>query len=149
MTMGAFTLFNTAKLYIGDGTLDLNSNTIKVMALSSAYTPNVATQTIKANIVANEVASGNGYTTGGVTVTPTYTLSGGTATFDTTDPSWTGATAGFGLRYLVWYASGTLNTIVDPIIGYKLVDTTPADVTIGVGVTVNFVLNASGLFTLT
>ena len=50
---------------------------------------------------------------------------------------------------MLFGSSGTLNTIVDPIIGYKLVDTTPADVTIGVGVTVNFVLNASGLFTLT
>jgi len=149
MTMGAFTLFNSAKLYMGDGTLDLNSNTIKCMALTSAYTPDVAAHTIKANIVANEVANGNGYATGGVTTACTYTLSGGTTTFDSADPSWVGATAGFALRYLVWYASGTLNGIIDPLIGYKLVDTTPADVTVGVGVTVSFVINASGLFTIT
>jgi hypothetical protein len=148
MTMGAFTLFNNAKKFLGDGTLDLDTNTIKCMMLTSAFTPNVATQSVKANIVANEVANGNGYLTGGVTVACTWVLAGGTVTFDSADPSWTGATAGFAGRYLVWYASGTLNGQVDPLIGYKLVDTTPADVSVGVGVTVTFNINAAGLFTL-
>ena len=106
MTMGAFTLFNNAKKFLGDGTLDLDTNTIKCMMLTSAFTPNVATQSVKANIVANEVANGNGYLTGGVTVACTWVLAGGTVTFDSADPSWTGATAGFAGRYLVWYASG-------------------------------------------
>lgn len=148
MTMGPFTLYNNAKLWLGDGTLDLNSNTIKCAAYLS--TSNAATLT-HANLAAitNEVANGNGYTTGGVTVACTYNLAGGTATFDSADPSWTGSGAGFAARFLVWYALGTLNGVVNPIIGYKLCDSTPADVSVGAGVTVNFVINASGLFTLT
>lgn len=149
MTMGPFTLFNTTNKYIGDGTLDLDSAVIKCMALTSAFTPNAETQFIKSHIVANEVANGNGYTTGGVTVACTWTRSAKVCTFDSADPAWTGSNAPWGLRYLVWYASGTYNGIVDPLIGYKLVDTTPADVTVAVGSTVTFNINAAGLFTTT
>jgi hypothetical protein len=149
MTMGPFTLFNSANKFIGDGTLDLDTNTIKCMALTSLFTPNAETQSVKANIVANEVANGNGYLTGGVTVACTWIRALKVCTFDSADPAWTGATAPWGLRYLVWYASGTLNGQVDPLIGYKLVDTTPADVTVAVGSTVTFQINAAGLFTTT
>lgn len=59
-------LFDSARKELADGTIDLDTNTIKLMLVTSAYTPNRATHT-KRSDVTNEV-SGTGYTTGGVTV---------------------------------------------------------------------------------
>ena len=145
----ALTFFQTFRKWMADGTFDLDGSTFKAMLLTSSYTPNAATQSVKADIVANEVANGNGYTTGGVTLTSvTWTQSGATCTFDAADVSWTGASSGFNARYLVIYASGTLNTHVDPLVGYMLLDSAPADVSFAAGNTVTVVWNAAGIFTL-
>ncbi len=144
----ALVFYNEFKKYIADGTFDLDGNTIKAMLLTSSYTPSVANDDIKADIVANEVANGNGYTTGGVTVAATWVRSSGTVTFDVADPAWTGSSSGFVARYLVFYASGTLNGHTDPLIGYVVLDSAPADVSFAAGNTVTVQINASGLFTL-
>lgn len=145
----ALVFYREFKKYLGDGTIDLDANTYKAMLLTSSYTPDVENDNIKADIVANEVASGNGYTTGGVTLTSvTWTRSSGTVTFDAADPAWTGSSSGFVARTMAIYASGTLNGIVDPLVGYIVLDSAPADVSFAAGNTVTVVFNASGIFTL-
>lgn len=145
----ALVFYNEFKNYLADGTFDLNSNTFKAMLLTSSYTPNVNTDDIKADIVANEVANGNGYTTGGVTLgSVTWTRSSGTVTFDAADATWTGSSSGFTARYLAIYASGTLNGRTDPLVGYIILDSAPADVAVAAGNIMTVQWNASGIFTL-
>lgn len=146
----ALTLFDAFKQYIGDGTIDLNTDTIKVQLHTSTFAPNVATMGVLADVT-NEVANGNGYTTGGVALTGiTFNQTGGTAAFKSgNDPAWTGSGAGFSARYALFYKSGTANAKVNPLIGYMLLDSAPADVSFGVGNTVTLVQHANGWLTLT
>lgn len=52
---------------IQDGSIDLDTDTIKVVLVTSAYTFNSDTHTQYSHIT-NQVANGNGYTTGGATL---------------------------------------------------------------------------------
>jgi hypothetical protein len=145
----AITLYNTFKEYLGDGTFDMNTNSFVVQLHTSTYTP-ALTHSVLADLT-NEVANGNGYTTGGFALTtPTFTQTSGTAAWKTgNNPSWTGATAGFVARYAIFRANGTLNARVSPLIGYMILDSTPADVSIAVGNTVTISMHTNGWFTLT
>lgn len=146
---GALVFYREFKKYLADGTFDLDANTFKAALLTSAYTPNTETDDIWGDVSANEVANGNGYTTNGVTMAGvTWTRATTTVTFDANDVSWTGSGAGFVARYLAIYASGTLNGHVNPLVGYMLLDSAPADVSFAVGNTITVVWNASGIFTL-
>lgn len=145
----ALVFYRSFKKYLGDGTFDMDGNTFKALLLTSSYTPDVENDDILADISAAEVASGNGYTTGGNTLgSVTWTRSTVTVTFDAADTAWTGATSGFVARYLAIYASGTLNAHVNPLVGYMILDSAPADVSFAAGNTVTVVWNASGIFTL-
>jgi hypothetical protein len=150
----SLTLYNKFLQYIMDGTLDLNSNTIKLALVTSDYTPD-PTHDVLADVLSSpspEVEAiespSNGYTAGGATVgnpAVTFTDSPIKGKFDADDAVWTGLTATF--RYGILYASGTLNGVVNPLIGYILFDTTPADVVIsGVDYTVQW--NSSGIINL-
>lgn len=148
----ALTLTQAFRAWIGDGTFDLNTDTIKVGLLSSAATPNAATHSVWGDLSANEVANGNGYTTGGFSLgTNTFDQASGTAALKTTSamPNWTGSGAGFAARYAVFYKSGTANAHVNPIIGWMLLDSAPADVSFAAGNTVTINMHANGWFTLT
>lgn len=142
----ALTFFNSFREYMADGTFDLNANTFKASLHTSAFTPDVATDAVFADI-GSEVANGNGYTSGGNTLANVvWTRSGASVKFDADDTGWTGAGAGFNARYLVIRAVGTLNGRVDPVVGYMLLDSAPADVSFAVGNTVTVQWNAAGIF---
>ena len=59
-------IYNSFKRDIMNGSIDLDTDTIKVMLVTSTYTPNQDTHT-KRSDVTNEV-SGTGYTAGGATL---------------------------------------------------------------------------------
>ena len=121
---------------------DILSQTIKVALCTSSYTPNQATHDYLDDIT-NEVANGNGYTTGGATLgTKTCAVASLVTTFDAADTSWTAST--ITARYaIIYYASGTAATSL--LIGY--VDF-GADQVSSNG-TFQITWNASGIFTLT
>ena len=119
------TEYSACKKYRHDGTLDLNSATIKAALVTSSYTPDAANHDTWSDVSANEVATGNGYTTGGVSLTG---LSVTNTEWDADNASWSSLTKTF--RYIVLYASGTYNGVVDPLIAYILPDNTPADITV-------------------
>lgn len=84
---------------------DLESADLFLALVTDAYTPNRDTDDFWADVVANELANGNGYTTNGFDVT------GGTLSYDATsdqvrldigDPTWT-FTAAKTWRYGVLY----------------------------------------------
>ena len=72
------------------GLHDLDSDTIKIALYTSSATLNATTDTYTTS---NEVANGNGYTTGGVTLANASVIENGTSgCFDSDDPEWTSAT---------------------------------------------------------
>jgi hypothetical protein len=61
-------IFNSALYDALTGAVDFDTDTFKVLLVTSAYTPNKITHT-KRSHVTNEVANGSGYTTGGAAAT--------------------------------------------------------------------------------
>ena len=120
--------YTSYKQYVHDGTINLN-NTGKVMLalVKSTYTPNIA-HTVWADVSSEEVANGDGYTTGGEAL---GSLSVNSTRFDAADVTWSSLTKTF--RYGVLYINDTVNAIVNPLIAYILFDDTPADISIGGG----------------
>lgn len=98
------------KLLNGGG-IDLDTDTIKVALLTSAYTPSKLHSTY-ADVSGSEVANGNGYATGGATLgskTVTQDNTNFWATWDAADPSWPSSI--ITARYAVFYKStGTPST---------------------------------------
>ena len=94
--------------------MDWLSDTLKVSLHTSAASFAYDTDEVLAN-VANEVANGNGYTSGGYTLlspTVTYSGTGNTTVLDAADPTWTASGAGFAASDAVFY-----DTTPDLLIG--------------------------------
>lgn len=121
--------------------------TFKVTLHSSGYTFS-ATHQVYADLT-NELSTANGYTSGGATLgSVTWTRTGGTATFDAADTSWTASGGSLVVRRAVIRAIGTFNSQVDPLVASVLLDTTPADVTTTAGNILALQWNALGIFVL-
>jgi len=72
------------------GLHDLDTDTIKIALYTSSATLNATTDTYTTS---NEVANGNGYATGGVTLANASVIENGTSgCFDSDNPEWTSAT---------------------------------------------------------
>lgn len=153
MAADAWKVYNKAKEYIGDGTIDLDAGDayFAVVLLTSSYTP-ALTHSTYADISAAETANGNGYTTGGdFPGSVTWTESSGTVTFDSADPAWTASGGSIVARYaaLVHVAAGSgVPQSTDKLIAYSLLDNAPADVTAVAGADFTIQLSASGYFTV-
>lgn len=92
MAAGNFILYSAALEAINKGTLDLDSNTFRMVLVTSAYTPAQNTHTAWSDISANEVAAGGGYSTHGKLLTCTVTRASNVVTFDCDDQAWTAST---------------------------------------------------------
>lgn len=143
----SITMFQSANKYLGDGTIDADTNTFKVTLHTSSYVPNAATQTVYADLT-DELSTANGYTNGGATLgSVTWTQSTVTTTFDAADTSWTASGGSITARYAVIRSTVTANGHVEPLLAYILLDITPADVTATSGNPFLLQWNASGIFT--
>ena len=96
-------MFNRAILNIGEGDVDLDTDTMKCILITGAP---VATWENLADVT-NELI-GSGYTAGGVAVACTFTESGGVATFNSADPTWNPLTA-TGVLHALWYSDTSTN----------------------------------------
>lgn len=127
--------------------------TVKMLLTTSIYTPSTVNtgHAVLADIT-NEVANGNGYLTGGVTLTsPTITTFSTTGySFTTANASWTASGAGIpAFRYGVIYVQGSLWGLTSPLLGYFTGDSAPADVpTTAAGNTLQVSCPASGWYTI-
>jgi hypothetical protein len=142
MASGVVTIFSKNKADIREN--DIVAGTFKIALITSAWTPDssVTGNSLFSDMSANELATANGYTAGGITlgtvvataITGGYKLSSGSAVWTATGgniPAW---------RYAVLYMSGTVWGKVNPVVGYFLGDSTPADVpatTVGNTLTIN------------
>lgn len=136
-------IYNSFLRDIQNGSIDLDTDTIKLMLVTSAYTPNIDTHT-KRSDVTNEVV-GVGYTSGGVTLagkTVTQNNTNNTGVFDAdniTIPSST-ITARAGVLYK---SRGGLAS-ADELIGYL---DWGSDIVSTAG-DFNITFNAAGILTL-
>jgi len=98
--------------------VDWDTDTIKVMLLSSAYTPNQDSHDYLDDVVANEV-TGTGYTSGGAALTSktaTYDAATNTVKFDAADVTWAGST--ITARYAVVYDDSGATNAQKALIAY-------------------------------
>ncbi|MDI9914359.1 hypothetical protein [Rhodococcus sp. IEGM 1379] len=124
--------------------IDWDTDTIKVMLCTSAYTPDQDTHRYKSSVT-NEV-SGTGYTAGGATLASAsvaYTAGTNTLVLDAADSTW--STSTITARYAVIYNSSPGTDATRPLIAY--VDF-GADVSTTAG-TFTITWDAAGICTLT
>lgn len=111
------------------GGLDLDTSTLAVRLVTSGYVfsdshtqwDNGANDSTDPSY--NEASTGNGYTTGGIT------LSGASADVDKvtySNVTWSALTKTF--RGVVCVAVGTFGGVTNPVLWYMLPDSTPADI---------------------
>jgi hypothetical protein len=104
-----------------NGQFDLDTDTFKVALFLS--TSNISASSTTYAGVTNEVASANGYTTGGITTALTLAGTTSVTVSFTTNPVWTASGGSITARFAVLYESG------GDVVCYCLLDSTPADVT--------------------
>jgi hypothetical protein len=147
MAASNWIVYDLFKQFMADSTFNLSADAFKVTLHTNTYVPNIATQSVYADLT-NELATANGYTNGGLTLTSvTWTRSGSTITFTAANFTWTAAGGAIGpFRIAVIRKSGTGNGHVDPLICYCILDT--SDITVSNGNTFTIQLNAAGIFTV-
>lgn len=99
-------LYNSFKKKIMDGSIDLDTDTIKVALVTSSYTPDQDAHDFWDDVSANEVANSGTYAAGGATLANKAVTQDNTddeGVFDADDVSWTSAT--ITARYAVIYKS--------------------------------------------
>jgi hypothetical protein len=121
MAAGAWTFTNTARTKILDGTLASGSSW-KVALLLSTSNISVASTTFAG--VTNEHAAANGYTAGGIAVTPVLSGTTSVTWSFVTNPVWTASGGSIVARFAVLYKVSS-----GDIMAYCLLDSAPADVT--------------------
>ena len=137
-------IFNSFKRDIANGSIDLDTDTIKVMLVDDTFAPDVDGDT-KRSDVTGEV-TGTGYTAGGATLankTVTVDTANDRAIFDADDVVW--STATITARGAVLYKSRGGASTADELICYidfgSNISSTAADFTLA--------FNASGILALT
>lgn len=141
------TIYNNYKLKLFDSStkISLATDTIKLAAVTSSYTPDIDTHDFWDDVAGNE-STGTGYSAGGATlanVTAAVVGASDLAKFDADDVTWTISSA-FSARYLVLYKS-TGNNATSPLIGYIDLGSTYS---LASG-TVSLTWSASGVLTIT
>jgi hypothetical protein len=147
MAAGKWKLYESAKLAIHNGEVDVNSDSFKInLYLSTSNADTLTAATISAlTDITNQVATAFGYTQNTKAITVTAANSAGTITVDeTTNPVWTASGGSITARFAVIYDDTHAN---DLPIAVCLLDTAPADVTATDGNTFTITMNASGVFT--
>jgi len=111
-------IYNSAIDELARGDIDFDSNTFKAMLVTSSYTPNKDTHDFRDDVT-NEVANGNGYTTGGATSTVTVTkdTANDKVTIQFGSVSW--STSTITARGCVYYKSRGGASSADELVAYN------------------------------
>lgn len=140
--MATANFFGPGVSHIANGVIDWDTDTIKVLLTTSAYTPDADAHDYRDDVT-NEV-TGIGYTAGGVALANkqrTYDAATNEVRLDADDPSWAGLTA-TGIRRAVFYKSRGGAASADELIGWMTFD---GDQTVS-NATFRIQLDASGAF---
>jgi hypothetical protein len=154
MAAGPFVIPDLAKLnfFNATGLLNATAANFRLALVSSAWTPNNATDELWAVASGSEIANGQGYTTGGINPgSIVLNQTSGTVKFTGNAVVWTATGTGIpAWRRAVLYYLGTLNSKVNPIVAHCLGDSAPADVPLTTaGNTLTITPHASGIIAAT
>lgn len=122
---GSWKWYGSGLLKLATGSIDLDTDTFKIMLTTSTYTPNQDTHDFRDDVT-NEV-SGTGYTAGGATlagVSVTYDAASNQVRVSWTDPTW--PSSSITARTAVIYKSRGGASTADELVAYC---TEAADVT--------------------
>lgn len=140
----SISFYDSFKANLGHTPLDMDSDTFKIMLVTSSYTFSAA-HTQKSDIT-NELSTANGYTAGGATLSGlVFSQTGGVAKWDANDVSWTASGGNLVFRRGIIYDDTSAG---DLLVCSILFDTSPADITVLSGNTWTITWSASGIFTL-
>ncbi len=145
MAATAWLLYNLAKLKIGNGNITLGANINRMLLFQSASSASTFTWSTAASI-SNQVAAGNGYTSGGQTMGAVTWAVGASAkqyAFDCSDLVWT---ATGGTIPNIKFAVINQSTGGHAIAWSRL---TTSEFTLAQGNTLTVQLNSAGIFTMT
>lgn len=145
----SITLYNSASLdFLNATNMLLATGTFKVTLHTSASNAATLTNHVYADLN-NELSTAFGYTAGGGTLASVTlgTVTTNDVMFDAADFVWTAAGGSIpAWRWAVIRRSDTVNSLVGPLIGFVLGDTTPADIPATTdGNTLTLQWNASGI----
>ena len=119
-------VYDNAQKHLDDD-VDWTSDTIKVILVSSSYTFSAAHEYL--SDITGELATGNGYTAGGATLSgKSRTVTGAVTAYKAATTTWTPGSGQTltGRRAIVLKSTGTAST--SPLLCSVLMDNTPADV---------------------
>ena len=154
MASGVYVFPDKAKLNFFSATdlLAATAANFREALVTSAYIPANATDEVWADVSANEIAAGNGYTAGGAAMSAvTLTQTAGVVKFTAAPTVWnaTGGNIPAWRRSVIYYL-GTLNGKINPLLGHFLGDSTPADTpATSSGNPLTITHNASGILAAT
>jgi hypothetical protein len=101
------------------GSVDLDSDTIKLALYTSSYTPNQSTDDFRDDLGANEATGGSGYPAGGFTLAgKTLAATALVLNWDANDISQAIVGGPFAFRYGVYYKARGGASSADEVIGY-------------------------------
>jgi hypothetical protein len=157
MAAGAFVFSQKTKLNMFEGAtalLKTGSANYRLALVKSTWTPAVSTDEVWADASGNEIATAGqtAYAAGGATLgSVVLNQTAGVVKFTSAAQVWTADGTGIpAWRYGVVYYLGTLNSKVNPLVGYFLGDSTPADIPLTTsGNTLTVTPNASGIMSAT
>lgn len=147
MAANAWVKYDSFPERMGNKVFEMDTDAFYMALYLSTSNAATTSNNNKADLT-NEHANANGYTTGGTSITPTWSYSGGTTTWDTTDAQWTASGGSIVARFAVIW-DDTPTSPADPLLCYSLLDNAPADVTVTDGNTLTIQINGSGVFTVT
>lgn len=106
-------------LAVANGSVDLDTDTIKLMLVTGGYTPNQGTDNFRDDLGANEASGGSGYTAGGFTLaSKTLAVATLTLNWDAADISQAITGGPFAFRYGVYYKARGGVASADELVGY-------------------------------
>lgn len=106
-------------LAVTNGSVDLDTDTIKHILITSSYTPSQGSHDFRDDLGANEATGGSGYTSGGFTLaSKTLAIATLTLNWDAADISQAITGGPFAFRYGVWYKARGGASSADELIGY-------------------------------
>lgn len=147
MAAGVITYFNEFMRWGFDDGVPLDNGNVKVALFTQTLTPNAATQSVLADIVANELSHAS-YTAGGVALAnPAVSQVAGAGKFTSDGVSIPFTDTNTAAKWAAFYMSGTVGALTNPLIAYVDLETTELELTILAGYA--FILNqpAGGWFT--
>ena len=148
MAAGAWTVYNEAKKYIGNATINLSATVFRITLHTSASNANTATLSIF-NELTNEVSEANGYSSSGKAMTNevwTVGASAGQYKFDADDVFWSASGGAISnVKFaVIWLSAATSAT--RRLLCRSQLSTSQFSISSGNRMTIQ--VNASGILTL-